>query len=234
MRRGQPTDRIPFLDDTRARRHPRVPIDRFSAGAACHVAWLRVREEVAALECAADCRGLITVWLQVQDPARAPPNQICADHERTTRFREPQSRPPLRRPDHGGRDEGGFRKEGSRRKDPRSRCGDLRGLEFPDDRVTEALPNLRRRLPRHCPAASAFSKVKCRRCATHSLIDLSVVKDVRRRPETTPIWKFEASLRCRHCTEASPGRKWKPAANLVRLRREQTLEFERWHPEDER
>jgi len=68
-----------------------------------------------------------------------------------------------------------------------------------------------------------FLEVKCRRCATHSLIDLSVVKEIRRKPEA-PIWKLEASLRCRHCTEAAPNRRWKPAANIVRLRREQTLD----------
>jgi phage FluMu protein Com len=78
-----------------------------------------------------------------------------------------------------------------------------------------------------------YLEMKCRRCSTHSLIDLSVVRDVRRRPETQ-IWKLEASLRCRHCTDAVPGRKWKPAANIVRLRKEQTLEFESWYPEDER
>jgi hypothetical protein len=71
------------------------------------------------------------------------------------------------------------------------------------------------------------------RCATHSLIDLSVVRDVRRRPDT-PIWKLEASLRCRRCTEGAPLRRWKPAANLVRLRKEKTLAFEPWYSESER
>jgi phage FluMu protein Com len=78
-----------------------------------------------------------------------------------------------------------------------------------------------------------FLEVKCRRCSTHSLIDLSAVNDIRRRPET-PIWKLEASLRCRHCTEAARNRTWKPAANIVRLRKERTLEFELWYPESER
>lgn len=78
-----------------------------------------------------------------------------------------------------------------------------------------------------------FLEVKCRRCATHSLIDLTAVNEVRRRPDT-PIWKLEASLRCRHCTQAAPNRKWKPAANIVRLRKEKTLEFEPRYPESER
>jgi hypothetical protein len=51
------------------------------------------------------------------------------------------------------------------------------------------------------------------------------------RPDT-PNWKLEASLRCRHCTEALRGRR--PAANIVRLREEKTLEFEAWYQEGER
>jgi hypothetical protein len=39
----------------------------------------------------------------------------------------------------------------------------------------------------------------------------------------TPIWKMEASLRYRHCTEAAPNSRCKPAANIVRLRREKML-----------
>jgi hypothetical protein len=54
---------------------------------------------------------------------------------------------------------------------------------------------------------------------------------VRRKPET-PVWKLEASLRCRHCSEALRGRR--PAANIVRLRKEKTLEFEPWYPGEER
>lgn len=76
-----------------------------------------------------------------------------------------------------------------------------------------------------------YLEVKCRRCATHSIIDLSAVNQVRRKPDT-PIWKLEASLRCRHCSEALRGRR--PAANIVRLRKENTLEFEPGYPEDER
>jgi hypothetical protein len=63
--------------------------------------------------------------------------------------------------------------------------------------------------------------------------DLWAVNDVRRRPDM-PIWKLEASLRYRHCTEAAPNSRCKPAANIVRLRREKTLAFEPWSPESER
>ncbi|WLA64926.1 hypothetical protein [Bradyrhizobium diazoefficiens] len=76
-----------------------------------------------------------------------------------------------------------------------------------------------------------YLEVKCRRCSTHSIIDLTAVNQVRRKPDTA-IWKLEASLRCRHCSEALRGRR--PSANLVRLRKEKTLEFESWYPEDER
>jgi hypothetical protein len=79
-----------------------------------------------------------------------------------------------------------------------------------------------------------FLEVRCRRCSTHSLIDLSLVKkEVRRRPDT-PIWKLEASLRCRHCTTGNPNGRWKPAANLVRLRTQPTLDFEPWYTDEER
>jgi phage FluMu protein Com len=76
-----------------------------------------------------------------------------------------------------------------------------------------------------------YLEVKCRRCGTHSVVDLTAVNEVRRKPDT-PISKLEASLRCRHCTEALRGRR--PSANIVRLRKEKTLEFESWYPEDER
>jgi hypothetical protein len=42
-----------------------------------------------------------------------------------------------------------------------------------------------------------YLEVKCSRCSTHSIVDLTAVNKVRRRPET-PIWRLEASLRCRH------------------------------------
>jgi phage FluMu protein Com len=81
------------------------------------------------------------------------------------------------------------------------------------------------------PSGFYYLEVKCRRCSTHSIVDLTAVNEVRRKPDT-PIWKLEASLRCRHCSEALRGRR--PAANIVRLRKEKTLEFEAWYPEDER
>jgi hypothetical protein len=59
-----------------------------------------------------------------------------------------------------------------------------------------------------------YLEVKCRRCLTPSMIDLTAVNEVRRKP---PIWKLEVSLRCRHCSEALRGRR--PAANIVGLRK---------------
>jgi hypothetical protein len=44
--------------------------------------------------------------------------------------------------------------------------------------------------------------------------------------------RVEAALRCRHRSEALRG--CRPSANIVRLRDENTLEFERWYAEDER
>jgi hypothetical protein len=62
-------------------------------------------------------------------------------------------------------------------------------------------------------------------------VDLTAVNEVRRKPDT-PIWRLEASLRCRHCSEALHGRRL--SANIVRLRKEKALDFEPWYPEDER
>lgn len=40
-------------------------------------------------------------------------------------------------------------------------------------------------------------------------------------------------MRNRHCMETTPSCRWKPAVNVVRLRREEKLVFERWYPESE-
>jgi hypothetical protein len=76
-----------------------------------------------------------------------------------------------------------------------------------------------------------YHEVMCRRWRTHSMVDLTAVNQVRRKPDT-PIWNLEASLRCRHCSDALRGRR--PAAKVVRQRKENTLEFEPWYPEGER
>src|SRR5690348_14348140 len=49
--------------------------------------------------------------------------------------------------------------------------------------------------------ADALSGGLCRRRNGHSLVDLTAVKEVRRKPDTAS-WRLEASLRFRHCTAA--------------------------------
>jgi hypothetical protein len=83
--RGQPADRLLFLDDARdGRRHPRVSIDRFSAGTACDIAGLRTHAEIPAPACAIDF-----------DPADSRTGQaplICYAMDNHFFLRKPRSR----------------------------------------------------------------------------------------------------------------------------------------------
>ena len=71
-------------------------------------------------------------------------------------------------------------------------------------------------------------QVKCRRCDTEASIPLDCI----RRPRDTPIWKLEASLKCRSCRKG----RYAPPVHMIRLTQErQTLPYVWVHPqEDER
>ncbi|MGX7742325.1 hypothetical protein [Rhodopseudomonas parapalustris] len=70
-------------------------------------------------------------------------------------------------------------------------------------------------------------EVKCLRCETRASLPLDAI----RRPRDTPIWKLEASLRCRACST----RRYRPPVRLVKLTERQEITPYRWdHPGDER
>lgn len=70
-------------------------------------------------------------------------------------------------------------------------------------------------------------EVECMRCKTRASLPLSAI----RRPHYTPIWKLEASLRCRSCSTP----RYRPPVRLVRLTSEREISPYKWdHPGDER
>lgn len=73
----------------------------------------------------------------------------------------------------------------------------------------------------------AWLEVECMRCHTRASLPLQHI----RRPRDTPVWKLEASLRCRAC--ATPRRK--APARMVKLTERQEISPYKWdHPGDER
>jgi hypothetical protein len=71
-----------------------------------------------------------------------------------------------------------------------------------------------------------FLEVKCRRCETEASIPLEAV----RRPRGTPIWKLEASLKCRSCRKG----KYAPPVYMIRLTETREIMPYRWiHPDEE-
>jgi hypothetical protein len=70
-------------------------------------------------------------------------------------------------------------------------------------------------------------EVECNRCKTRASLPLDAI----RRPRDTPIWKLEASLKCRSC---SRGRRAPPVC-LIKLTEKQEITPYRWvHPDEER
>jgi hypothetical protein len=70
-------------------------------------------------------------------------------------------------------------------------------------------------------------QVKCHRCETEASIPLDCV----RRPKDTPIWKLEASLKCRSCRKG----RYAPPVHMIRLTEErQTVPYVWVHPDEER
>jgi hypothetical protein len=70
-------------------------------------------------------------------------------------------------------------------------------------------------------------EIECVRCKTRASLPLDAI----RRPRQTPIWKLEASLKCRSCRKG----KWALAARLIRLTATREVAVYRWvHSEEER
>ena len=69
-------------------------------------------------------------------------------------------------------------------------------------------------------------QVKCHRCEAEASIPLDCV----RRPRDTPIWKLEASLKCRSCRKG----RYAPPVHMIRLTEvRQTMPYVWVHPEEE-
>jgi hypothetical protein len=65
------------------------------------------------------------------------------------------------------------------------------------------------------------------RCETKVSIPLDAI----RRPRSTPIWKLEASLKCRSCRKG----RYAPPVHMIRLTEQREIAPYRWvHPDEER
>jgi hypothetical protein len=70
-------------------------------------------------------------------------------------------------------------------------------------------------------------EVECNRCKTRASLPLDAI----RRPRDTPLWKLEASLKCRSCRKG----RYAPPVHMIKLTTEREITPYRWvHPEEER
>jgi hypothetical protein len=70
-------------------------------------------------------------------------------------------------------------------------------------------------------------EVECHRCKTRASLPLDAI----RRPRDTPLWKLEASLKCRSCRKG----RYAPSVHMIKLTEMQGITPYQWvHPDDER
>ena len=70
-------------------------------------------------------------------------------------------------------------------------------------------------------------EVECCSCKTRASLPLAAI----RRPHDTPIWKLEASLKCRSCRKGRHA----PRVRMIKLTEKQEITPYRWvHPDEER
>lgn len=70
-------------------------------------------------------------------------------------------------------------------------------------------------------------EVECNRCKTRASLPLAEV----RRPRDTPLWKLEASLKCRSCRKGRSA----PPVHMIKLTAAREITPYQWvHPEEER
>jgi len=70
-------------------------------------------------------------------------------------------------------------------------------------------------------------EVECNRCKTRASLPLDAI----RRPRDTPLWKLEASLKCRSCRKG----RYAPPVHMVKLTETQEITPYVWvHPDEER
>src|SRR5712672_2068671 len=70
-------------------------------------------------------------------------------------------------------------------------------------------------------------EVQCKRCETRASLPLDAI----RRPRDTPIWKLEASLKCRSCRKG----RYAPPVHMIKLTETREITPYLWvHPDEER
>ena len=70
-------------------------------------------------------------------------------------------------------------------------------------------------------------EVECKRCKTRASLPLDAI----RRPRDTPIWKLEASLKCRSCRNG----RYAPPVHMIKLTETREITPYLWvHPDEER
>jgi hypothetical protein len=70
-------------------------------------------------------------------------------------------------------------------------------------------------------------EVECHRCKTRASLPLDAI----RRPRDTPLWKLEASLKCRSCRKGRHA----PPVHMIRLTETQEITSYKWvHPDEDR
>ena len=69
-------------------------------------------------------------------------------------------------------------------------------------------------------------EVECNRCKTRASLPLDAI----RRPRDTPIWKLEASLKCRSCRKG----RYAPPVRMVKLTETREITPYKWvHPDED-
>jgi hypothetical protein len=70
-------------------------------------------------------------------------------------------------------------------------------------------------------------EVECNRCNTRASLPLDAI----RRPRDTPLWKLEASLKCRSCRKG----RYAPSVHMIKLTETREITPYLWvHPDEER
>src|SRR5437762_857717 len=73
----------------------------------------------------------------------------------------------------------------------------------------------------------SWLEVECKRCKTRASLPLADI----RRPRDTPIWKLEASLKCRSCRKG----RYAPPVHMIKLTATRQITPYKWvHPSEER
>src|SRR6266700_351678 len=72
----------------------------------------------------------------------------------------------------------------------------------------------------------AFLEVECNRCNTRASLPLDAI----RRPRDAPLWKLEASLKCRSCRDG----RYVPPVHIIELTEQREISPYKWvHPDEE-